>query len=282
MPCVLIDDLESAMALWSNRWRGILGERLLAQAESLRQILAEQGWWILSYEQFPKWLRDQAAFPRVSLDNLLPPHRVVAPTIALHRGDNGRGGLETMLGAMVGVETLRGATVTLVDDACYTGGTLVAAVEALKRLNINVAQAQVLISKLSILKVCPSAPPLTIRTLHVAPPGWDIIHFRDFFHLLPFSGRSPNPPTPGNHRLLGICHRAGAMLGLQESPDLRRVVLRANLALLDALLAADGEEAIGREVAESEGRLAFPLGDTFGAPNFTNLSVIFRQMASKF
>jgi hypothetical protein len=271
MPAVLIDDLGHAASFWPKPWRARLQPRLAALAVGVRLMLHESGWIIAPYAQFPRWLNRRGRdFTFVSLDKLLPAGRGPASAFMdLSRSYNQCGDL------VWDFDCLRGALstqtrVALIDDAAYSSQTIELAAATLDRMGITVSHAFVCAAKAGIpaREACVGRFPLS--AMIEAPPGWDITHFRDFFCLVPFSGRRLFPlgaPDAQAFRHAGVLHQCARMLALQTCPDLQGVVVRANLALIKELLREFGMEEADRAISESDGVVAWPVADEdTGAP----------------
>jgi hypothetical protein len=157
----------------------------------------EQDWSVVPYKAFIGWVREQFNDGQVwvVLDKVFPPDEVPGPSafLDLHRPwpVNGRRHAEVTLKpeAHGQLTPFAGSDrVTILDDAAYTGNTVRAAIKVIMGLGGTLGRVVTCVARPTFLRDC-AADGISVNCLHTALDGQDILHFRDFFPWLPFSGR---------------------------------------------------------------------------------------------
>jgi hypothetical protein len=238
---LVIDDVEVCASLLSPLGRDLLLPLTLqVHQEIIREFRAEK-WPIVSYNAFIDWaskLRNETAVWLV-VDKLFPTQSIHAPAVKvdMHRSyvhlasDVNELKLETeMLDRHIGV----GMPVVILDDATYTGSTLRCILAAVKRAGGSVERIVVCVGRPAVAEEC-WAETVAFSCQHLTRNGQDILHFRDFFPWLPFSGRRIGGRSDlacKDDRLLScrlapITYQNGAWLHLSPDKKMHGVLLWA-------------------------------------------------------
>lgn len=265
MPAILIDDLDRAMMLWPEEWRRRLGPTVIAAADEIRAALANDGWGFCGYEDYLQWLRQHLhGFAVISLDKLMP--EIAGPAFAsfeLTRSAGCGKQLPYVVGHIRG-SIPSGKRVVLVDDALYSGGSVEMAANELSRIGITVTHVFVGVAKFPNRGQRFFPINIPVSAMKIAPPEYDIVHFRDFFALLPFSGReiASAAQSTSKYRYAAALHRNGYMLALQQSFKLRFAVVKANSELVQLGLRELGLANLNQMISDYNNIIAWPVLDS--------------------
>jgi hypothetical protein len=275
MRAVLIDDADSALAYLSP-----IGRRLLAPiVAGLREaVLAEsllEGWSVVSHRDFVDWVlalaQDGEAW--AIADKVFPVDAITPPRFAvdLHRSwvEAGAEVLQPRLAVELQdpLHTLApGAPVSLLDDSAYTGQTLRSLLWALAERDARVQRVVLCLSRAAAVEEC-RARGIPVVCQYQVAPGHDILHFRDFFPLLPFSGRRvyARPPLfleEGSileHRLAPAKFEQGAWLHIRGKPILQTNVENHLERALETLARHLGRTPCVADLALLGSAVAIPL-----------------------
>lgn len=216
---LMIDDAEAALSHVERQYAQLMAPAIA----ELRQLMSEHfetiGGQVALYDDYAKWVaaRSLDASVLLSLDRLMQPPRGPAGLLALdvHRYWDGAG--LSIQARISGELSACGAQkIILIDDAVYTGSTLEAAYRALSQLGLDVAAILIGFAKPGVLQSWQGRGALAFQNVEHG----DILHLRDYFPLLPFSGRS-TIHHGGRYRVAPLLARNGADLHLEDHPELR-------------------------------------------------------------
>jgi hypothetical protein len=241
MQCVLIDDIAQAIALLTPRARRVIEQPLRSAARELAMALRISSWPIISYEEFVGWAAAQIQRDDlvVVLDKLFPVNALRGTSIALDVSrcdDKGFASMPEL--SLADQAAVRCRSVKFLDDACYRADTVTSVIRQLSIPGDGANSAYfAAISARGTDRL--AANGITVRSMVAVPTEWDIQHFRDFFVLLPYSGRRLRADANGHSslhvRIAPAFFRACEMLQIQDRPDLVSRLRAINLELLDRL-----------------------------------------------
>ncbi|MFD7708865.1 hypothetical protein ACFV6E_08905 [Streptomyces sp. NPDC059785] len=257
----------------------MLAENLEALARTLAGLAARHHFDVVDHSLFTEWAtaRLTGYTDVVVLDKLFTPPPGEGATryhaVRAHRRLAAHGQLvldiEGRLGRLSGLPLADPEVrVALVDDAAYTGDTLVGVLNGLARSGITVERVLVAVATERAQKLLAARTDAVAEVFFPGPVRGDVIHARDVYPWLPHSGRSAKasgtlaPPR----RIAPLLHRDGAWLthpALAASPALRTLAASA----VDRLHGHLGREPLVADVALLGGHVAVPLRDVGDVPN---------------
>lgn len=287
----LIDDIRAASDYLSPFGQRLLGPDLAHLSKHLRFLAKRHGWDVIDHGDFSAWVWSVVSSQDVivTLDKLASPlvqvstdeprlyyrwtaHRQLAEggQLALHLAS---------LSSEVAESALEGS-VTIIDDAAYTGRTLSAALDQLKTAGIDVPNVLVATCTRRAAERLWSRHGVRLLSFHQDFARGDIIHARDTYPWLPFSGREwvgeKEEKPPHNlpySRIAPLFHDQGRWLSdpnLAQDPllwDLAASCLESLRRILGRAPIASDLSLLGPHVAvpfDSEGRFGHdPLRDLF-------------------
>lgn len=192
---LVIDDIEICANSLSPLGRELLLPLTLDCHKEITGEFRAQDWPVVAYKHFIEWASDIGKNPATWLviDKLFPIDSIHgrAVKIDMHRSyiglSSGASELKLEIELPDG-HILSGTSVAILDDASYTGGTL-------KCIEAAVNKAGAFVDKIVVCACRPAvaeqywAENVAFSCQHLTRKGQDILHFRDFFPWLPFSGR---------------------------------------------------------------------------------------------
>ncbi|WP_369199233.1 phosphoribosyltransferase [Streptomyces sp. PU-14G] len=266
-PITVIDDIRAAAARLSPLGRRLLGGDIDRFAARLAALAEENGWTLVGHDDFTAWTEAELG-PRdvaVVLDKLAQhssrmPARCVP--VGTHRHLRPDGGLRLEL---VGLpqdfaETAVGARVSVVDDAAYTGDTLCAVLKLLAGAGAQVERVLVAVSSSRAEQRLSREMGMRTSAFLGRPVRGDVIHARDAYPWLPFSGRAADTlsTAPLSARIAPLLYNGGRWL---SHPALMRDRLLRELAVsvVDRLRSFLGREPVASDVTLFGPSVAVPL-----------------------
>jgi len=243
---LIIDDLEVALSRLSTLGQEILRPHITQIQAAAYRFIERHAWQVVRYASFARWVEEQThpsnkhwlvldplfvagansgQFVRVRTsrqrDLSIPPIRLTEDSILL----------------------LRDAGAGIIDDAASSGRTIESALKTLSLIGVTV----------STVLVCASSRAAQERVRRLAPNvrwspfvmgDWEVIHLRDGFPLLPFSGRHGDQAQveigksdPLQVRISSAHAHANPWGILQRDREIASTIQNAALAIVDGLAA---------------------------------------------
>ena len=217
----LIDDLDQAMDGLSPLGIMLLRDSVARLRVLLNRHAMSSGWYVLPYEAFIAWSQRLIADePVLVADKLYPEASLCGPVfkVSTHRHWIEETATREAATSVHVIPALQNLRLTILDDAAYTGTTL----ENLFCLAIRSGAIPVRVVTAAVSIRCKqalTASAVKIEALITVPDSCDIMHARDFFPWLPYSGRrilntSVPDTTSERPRLSPLFYRDGLWLEL--------------------------------------------------------------------
>jgi len=273
---VLLDDTKHAMAHLSPLGRRLMTPIIGGLREELLAFANREKWTIIPYCRFVNWIHQFLPDGQLwfVVDKLFPLKAVPsqAVTLDVHRAYSARGAdpLDASLTLEIEgpLEIIgHGTPITVLDDAAYTGSTVCSLLHMITQRGGVVKRVALCVARPKAVWECQRLG-ASVDCQHMAGSGQDILHLRDFFPWLPFSGRRikrrRSAPVHSNgspaldSRLAPTKFAHGAWLHLTGSREVLRLIDNAARLFVVAM-----DEHLGRSSRVADLAL---LGDGVALP----------------
>jgi hypothetical protein len=195
--CLLIDDVDAALARLSTIGRSVLIDGAQAVRAAVRDYARRRGWTVITHESYVAWIRNlfQNLPPtRLVLDPLFPirDDEISLKTVRLSR----RANQAQIIHVSVPADLLpSGSDLCIVDDVASSGRTVCYLANYIMQTGSRVTHVAVCASSREARNNAARAM-RNVLWYDYAPGDWRAIHMRDGCPHLPFSGRPVGKSIP--------------------------------------------------------------------------------------
>jgi hypothetical protein len=208
--CLIIDDVDGALATMSELGRAIVSEAAADIRAAVRTFAARRGWMVVAHASYVAWASDAMKNdprPWITLDPLFPINAdgVNAQRLRVSREFDSESSLLTkgfVQSTEVTFDSNANSTAGVVDDVAASGRTFRFALKVLTDAGSNIGRVLVCASSREAREGLRASVP-GVQWAEYLRGDWRVCHLRDGCPHLPFSGR-PNGIISGEGGMAAV------------------------------------------------------------------------------